>query len=352
VTELSVDAGRRRRPLLVLVLLASLIAPNVFADTVAAADLTRSMAAARARQNSIERSMRAYDQSYKRVKMARASSKRHAKSLRPRIRQATRGRDSARRHLASTRTLLAQAEAEAAQARGTISALPQPGAVDPELRVRQLRAEVRRAERDLSRLQAQVRRLQRAQRLATRRAALLKRQLRATAARRSGIEGSLAVQIRATTRLAQLRAEKKSEVRPGTDGSGFGMPVKGRISQGYGCTGFRLEPPRGSCRHFHDGIDIVAPMGAPVRASAVGVVAFIGWSPQGTPRAFIVVLGHADGFETLYGHMLPRYPVRVGDVVRRGQVIGYVGNTGRSTGAHVHWEVSRDFVTTNPFAFR
>jgi murein DD-endopeptidase MepM/ murein hydrolase activator NlpD len=225
-------------------------------------------------------------------------------------------------------------------------------ASDAAARVRALRGELRQRERLLRRAQAQVRRLQRAERSAMRRVGGLRREMRANARRRAGTEGALAWQIRATTRLAQMRAAKKTDVRPGSDGSGFAWPVRGRISQGYGCTGFRLEPRRGGCAHFHDGIDIVAPIGTAVRAAAAGVVAYVGWSPQGRPRAFIVVIGHAGGLETLYGHLLPRYPVRAGDVVRRGQVIGFLGNTGRTTGAHLHWEVSRRFVTTNPLAFR
>ncbi len=120
------------------------------------------------------------------------------------------------------------------------------------------------------------------------------------------------------------------------------------MTQGYGCTGFSLEPPRGSCPGFHDGIDIANATGTPIRAAADGVVAFIGYRTDG---AFVVVMGHAGGLETVYGHMLPRYPVRAGQFVRQGTVIGYMGATGNVTGTHLHWEVSRGFSTLDPRAF-
>ena len=96
-------------------------------------------------------------------------------------------------------------------------------------------------------------------------------------------------------------------------------------------------------------MDIATRPGAGVRSSADGYVAFVGWNPwDGGRRAFVVIIGHARGIETVYAHLRPVRKVRAGQHVRRGQAIGIVGMTGRTTGAHVHWEVSRDFQTMDP----
>jgi murein DD-endopeptidase MepM/ murein hydrolase activator NlpD len=177
--------------------------------------------------------------------------------------------------------------------------------------------------------------------------ATLQHHIVAAVASRGGTEAALGYHIKAMTRLAQRRAVRKSMVRAAR--SGFAWPAHGRVTQPYGCTGFPLEPPRGSCAHFHDGIDIAAYQGAPIRAAATGVVAYVGWNPWDRGRrAFMVVIGHAGGFETLYGHLLPLRPVPAGRLVRKGEIIGYMGSTGHSTGPHVHWEVSRGFVTMDP----
>ncbi len=122
-------------------------------------------------------------------------------------------------------------------------------------------------------------------------------------------------------------------------------PVSGYVTQEFGCTGFAWEPPSGGCAHFHDGIDITARDGTPIRAAASGVVAFVGYNPYDNPRdpAWIVVIGHAGSLETRYAHLQSRYApgVRRGSRVSRGQIIGYMGNTGYSTGTHLHWEVHR-----------
>jgi murein DD-endopeptidase MepM/ murein hydrolase activator NlpD len=63
------------------------------------------------------------------------------------------------------------------------------------------------------------------------------------------------------------------------------------------------------------------------------------------------VLGHAGGLQSDYGHLLPRYVVRAGQSVRKGQVIGYMGNTGFSTGSHTHFQVTRGNAPVNPRTF-
>jgi murein DD-endopeptidase MepM/ murein hydrolase activator NlpD len=167
-------------------------------------------------------------------------------------------------------------------------------------------------------------------------AAMAMRQRSATA-RREGAEAALAGRILAMSALAQRRVAKKTNVRPGVN-SGFTWPTRGRISQTYG--------------RLHDGLDIAGYQGTAIRAAAVGVISYIGWNPwDQSARAFIIVVAHPGGYETLYGHVLPTRQVRVGQVVHRGEVIGYMGNTGRSSGVHLHFEMRRGGTTLNPAAF-
>jgi murein DD-endopeptidase MepM/ murein hydrolase activator NlpD len=74
-----------------------------------------------------------------------------------------------------------------------------------------------------------------------------------------------------------------------------------------------------------------------------GVVAFVGWAPYG--GAYMVILAHSGGLETWYGHLQARRVVSRGQYVERGQLIGYMGNTGHSTGTHLHWAV---YLHNNP----
>ena len=110
-------------------------------------------------------------------------------------------------------------------------------------------------------------------------------------------------------------------------------PVSGFFSDGYG---WRRDPIDGS-REFHKGVDIVAPTGTPVRAAADALVTAAGrMSGYGS----MVHLAHGYGMGTRYGHM-SRIVVTPGQRVKRGDIIGYVGSTGRSTGPHLHYEVFR-----------
>jgi murein DD-endopeptidase MepM/ murein hydrolase activator NlpD len=108
-------------------------------------------------------------------------------------------------------------------------------------------------------------------------------------------------------------------------------PVSGFFSDGYG---WRRDPIDGS-REFHKGVDIVAPTGTPVRAPADGLVTSAG---RMAGYGAMVHLAHGYGMATRYGHM-SRVIVKAGQRVKRGEVIGYVGSTGRSTGPHLHYEV-------------
>jgi murein DD-endopeptidase MepM/ murein hydrolase activator NlpD len=118
------------------------------------------------------------------------------------------------------------------------------------------------------------------------------------------------------------------------------MPVAGRLTSGFG---MRRHPVLGYAR-MHKGLDIAAPMGAPIRAPMDGVVQMAGWA--GGYGKF-VKLSHGGGLATGFGHM-SRIAVASGGRVSRGQIIGYVGSTGMSTGAHLHYELWKNGVPTNP----
>lgn len=107
--------------------------------------------------------------------------------------------------------------------------------------------------------------------------------------------------------------------------------------------GMRRDPLTGD-PDFHSGLDIAGEKGQPVYATASGTVAHVGY--QGA-YGNLIVLDHGFGLETRYGH-LAAYKVRVGDKVKRGDVIGNVGATGRATGYHLHYEVLANGKLLNP----
>jgi murein DD-endopeptidase MepM/ murein hydrolase activator NlpD len=167
-------------------------------------------------------------------------------------------------------------------------------------------------------------------------------------------------QVAAQTKLAEdierIIAERTASGAIPSEYSGSLIwPMEGRVSQTYGCTGFAWEPPYGDCAHFHKGIDLVAPMGTEVVAAGDGVVAFIGYNPYDSPDdpAWIVIIAHSETLQTWYGHLEPRFPegIESGAEVKSGQVIGYEGNTGKSTGAHLHWAVVLGDAWVNPRLF-
>lgn len=120
-------------------------------------------------------------------------------------------------------------------------------------------------------------------------------------------------------------------------------PVQGRISSSFG---ERLDPFDGEGA-FHTGIDIAAPLASPVRVTADGVVVFAGWM-RGYGR--VVIVSHGHGLRTLYAH-LSGFSVAAGQRLERGDVLGYVGDSGRSTGPHLHYEVRINRVPVNPYKY-
>jgi murein DD-endopeptidase MepM/ murein hydrolase activator NlpD len=122
------------------------------------------------------------------------------------------------------------------------------------------------------------------------------------------------------------------------------MPVATtRLSSGYG---MRVHPVLGG-RRAHKGIDLPAATGTPIRATADGTVGMADWFGG---YGLYVQLEHGGNLETRYGHM-SRIAVASGQTVRKGDVIGYVGSTGRSTGPHLHYEVRVNGEAVNPMPY-
>ncbi len=117
-------------------------------------------------------------------------------------------------------------------------------------------------------------------------------------------------------------------------GSGLVWPLRGRLTSGFGYRWGRL----------HAGIDIAAPKGTPIHAAKAGTVVFAG---QMSGYGNVVIIDHGGGLSTLYGHQ-SRLGSRRGQRVAQGQVIGYVGSTGHSTGNHCHFETRINGRPQNP----
>lgn len=117
-------------------------------------------------------------------------------------------------------------------------------------------------------------------------------------------------------------------------------PVKGWVTSEFG----PRSNPFGKRREFHTGIDIATKLGAPIQSPADGIVKSVEKRPD---LGLMIQIEHGRGISTLYAHLF-RSAVSDGQVVKRGEVIGYVGNSGRSTGAHLHYSVNLNGVYVNP----
>ena len=122
------------------------------------------------------------------------------------------------------------------------------------------------------------------------------------------------------------------------------MPLQmARLTSGYG---MRNHPVLGRRRN-HKGVDLAAPTGTPIFATADGIVGKAQWFSS---YGLYIRIDHGADIETRYAHM-SKLAVAAGQRVRQGQVIGYVGSTGRSTGPHLHYEVRIDGVAVNPIPY-
>jgi murein DD-endopeptidase MepM/ murein hydrolase activator NlpD len=124
----------------------------------------------------------------------------------------------------------------------------------------------------------------------------------------------------------------------------FIWPVQGPITQGFGVPELGVGAP-------HTGIDVglYGRDGTPIVAAAPGTVSFSGGDAC-CSYGYYVIVKHAGGFSTLYGH-LSRRAVSIGDTVTQGQVVGYAGSTGFSTGTHLHFEIQVNGSPQNPLRY-
>ena len=117
-----------------------------------------------------------------------------------------------------------------------------------------------------------------------------------------------------------------------------------RIASGFG---YRIDPVYKTIK-LHAGLDFAAPQGTPIYATANGKIKLAGFSDGGYGNH--VVINHGYGYETVYGHMV-RIKARTGQSIKRGEIIGYVGSTGKSTGPHCHYEVHKNGQKLDPVYF-
>jgi murein DD-endopeptidase MepM/ murein hydrolase activator NlpD len=122
-----------------------------------------------------------------------------------------------------------------------------------------------------------------------------------------------------------------------------GLPVEGFVSSAFGVR----KKPGYRYREFHSGMDWAAPPGSPVKATADGIVSFSGRSGA---NGNLIVLEHGRGYSTFFAHNRQNL-VKLGQKVKRGEIIGYVGSTGNSTGPHVHYEIWKYGQTVNPSTY-
>ncbi|MCU0847674.1 MAG: M23 family metallopeptidase [Spirochaetes bacterium] len=121
------------------------------------------------------------------------------------------------------------------------------------------------------------------------------------------------------------------------------VPNEGHITSLFGWR----RSPFGHGRDFHSGIDIAASSGTPIRATAPGSIASIGW---GGGYGIMIRIKHKYGFETIYGHCRSA-AVNAGTDVKKGDIVGYVGMTGNATGNHCHYEIRLGNIPINPYPY-
>jgi murein DD-endopeptidase MepM/ murein hydrolase activator NlpD len=153
----------------------------------------------------------------------------------------------------------------------------------------------------------------------------------------------------AAAQIAALQVQEAAALAAGGGNGHFAWPETGPITQGFGCTTFPFEPWNPNCptKHFHSGIDIAAPCGNNITAADSGI-AHLYQDFSGYGNYIIIV--HGNGWTTLYGHMAA-WAIGDGQIVHRGQLIGWEGDTGNSTGCHLHFEIDLHGNPVNPLAY-
>jgi hypothetical protein len=153
--------------------------------------------------------------------------------------------------------------------------------------------------------------------------------------RQIDLEDTLLCETAEYVAMQQKRWEQMPTIRP----------TRGRIASRFG---LRTDPMGGEGFCFHEGLDISNTIGTPVYATGDGIVQFVG--EKGTLGKAVCISHNATGYETVYGH-LEKYAVKEKQKIHRGELIGYMGNTGNSTGPHLHYEVKKFGKALNPEDF-
>ena len=163
-----------------------------------------------------------------------------------------------------------------------------------------------------------------------------------------GVGGPLEEVDNADPRFRELFASWRQleQLEQGVAAIPSARPIRTEIAFTSGF-GVRSDPFRGRAA-MHGGIDLAGPMGTPIYATADGIVQRSEWNSGGYGN--LVEINHGQGIQTRYGHM-SRLIARPGQRVRRGDLIGLMGSTGRSTGSHLHYEVRIDGRAVNPIPF-
>ncbi|MFZ2587361.1 MAG: M23 family metallopeptidase [Alphaproteobacteria bacterium] len=133
---------------------------------------------------------------------------------------------------------------------------------------------------------------------------------------------------------------------PTNDGLPYFWPVMADTSRMSSTFGWRIDPVRGG-RAMHSGFDIADSVGTPVVSAGEGVVVFAGWR---FGYGNLIEVKHTGGFSSRYAHLSKRFAVE-GQRVQPGDLIALMGNTGRSTGSHLHFEIRKDGQALNPYPF-
>jgi murein DD-endopeptidase MepM/ murein hydrolase activator NlpD len=228
---------------------------------------------------------------------------------------------------------------------GNIVALVKSEEESVQSSVNQIAADKQQQATILGQLQAEAAQLQ--QQYADRQAA--EAQLRWVIAQ-SEQQVALAEQSRreVDAQIAALQAAQEEARRRAGGGSGqFLWPERGSISQGFGCTDYPFEAYAPDCPYphrWHSGLDIAAAWGTEIHAADAGV-AYTYYTGYGF--GVYVIMVHGNGWSTIYGHM-SSIVVGNGATVGRGQLIGYEGSTGNSSGPHLHFEIRRNNVPQDP----
>lgn len=119
-----------------------------------------------------------------------------------------------------------------------------------------------------------------------------------------------------------------------------------RTASGWG---YRIDPIY-KIKKFHYGLDFSAPIGTPIYATGNGIIESVLKESESKGYGNVIIINHLYGYKTLYGHM-SKFNVKKGNKIKRGDIIGFVGSTGKSTGPHLHYEVIKENIKVNPINY-